>query len=135
VAYIVATYQVQKNLELRNQDQLRKTCERLKIIQYEMTTNQSKIESLIPYSPEEHKELVKWISDDVWRSSICEIKVSDKLLRQLNISYSKLGVLQYLPSSTIDDDLLQTLVLELKKAISMITAEHVSMDKELEKPT
>jgi len=106
VAIVVATYQVNKALLNEQNKQLRTTVTMLKLINEELRDNIGVLGNAVPLATENIHLLKTQLSDDMWKSTVIHLVVSDDLLVRLNVCYRKVNLIRNLSEEDINDNIL-----------------------------
>lgn len=128
VAIIIAAYNVKRNSENERKKQLRNTLSVLILLREEIRDNMCVLDTIIA-DLDKFNDLSKHLFDDVWKSSLMHLVVSESLVVRFNVFYRKIALLK--SENDIDHDSLEGVKVTASKVIDDVRNEYEKIRLEI----
>ncbi|TMV49341.1 hypothetical protein FE783_12560 [Paenibacillus mesophilus] len=131
VAIIVAAYQINSTFNNENKKQLATSLTMLKLIREELKDNITMLETALPYEVGNFVHMKNHFTDDIWKSTMTHLIISDELLVRLNVAYRKISWFRNLQSHEVNDEFLRETKDEFLETLGKTNAEIQKLEQRI----
>ncbi len=128
VAVIIAAYNVKRNSENERKKQLRNTLSVLILLREEIRDNMCTLDTVIA-DLDKFTDLQKHLFDDVWKSSLMHLVVSESLVIRFNVFYRKIALLK--TEVDVDHDSIESVKVTAAKVLEDVRNEYEKIRLEI----